>query len=145
MQCKPSTLIEKCCSLRIRKRELLIQFGLLLSQFAYKSAFKLGVTSILQIWIRMFLGLPDLDLLVWGTDPDPSIIKQKIVGKNFNAYCSVTSSWLGFKKVISKSSVADPGCLSRIPDPDFHPSRIPDPKTTTKKRGEKNLLSYLFL
>ncbi len=23
-------------------------------------------------------------------------------------------------------SVADPGCLSRIPDPDFHPSRIPD-------------------
>jgi hypothetical protein len=25
-----------------------------------------------------------------------------------------------------KSSVADPGCLSRIPDPDFYPSRIPD-------------------
>ncbi len=24
-------------------------------------------------------------------------------------------------------SVADPGCLSRIPDPDFNPSRIPDP------------------
>ncbi len=24
-------------------------------------------------------------------------------------------------------SVADPGCLSRIPDPDFYPSRIPDP------------------
>jgi hypothetical protein len=24
------------------------------------------------------------------------------------------------------SSVADPGCLSRIPDPDFYPSRIPD-------------------
>jgi hypothetical protein len=23
-------------------------------------------------------------------------------------------------------SVADPGCLSRIPDPDFYPSRIPD-------------------
>jgi hypothetical protein len=29
--------------------------------------------------IHMFLGLtdPDLDLLVRGTDPDPSIIKQK--------------------------------------------------------------------
>jgi hypothetical protein len=27
--------------------------------------------------------------------------------------------------------------LSRIPDPDFFPSRIPDPKTATKERGEK--------
>jgi hypothetical protein len=50
------------------------------------------------------------------------------------------------KKVFSNSkfyglenSVADPGCLSRIPDPDFYPSRIPDPKTATKERGEKNL------
>jgi hypothetical protein len=34
-------------------------------------------------------------------------------------------------------SVADPGCLSRIPDPDFYPSRIPYPKTATKERGEK--------
>ncbi len=47
----------------------------------------------------------------------------------------------------SGGSVADPGCLSRIPDPDFYPSRIPglgsripDPKTATKERGEKNLL-----
>jgi hypothetical protein len=32
-----------------------------------------------------------------------------------------------------------------IPDPDFYPSRIPDPKTATKERGEeKNLLSYHF-
>ena len=42
-------------------------------------------------------------------------------------------------------SVADPRCLSRIPDPDFYPSRIPDSKTATKERGEKNLLSYLFV
>jgi hypothetical protein len=36
-------------------------------------------------------------------------------------------------------SVADPGCLSRIPDPDFYPSRIPDPgsKNSNKERGEK--------
>jgi hypothetical protein len=27
--------------------------------------------------VRMFLGLPDQDPLVGGTDPDPSIIKQK--------------------------------------------------------------------
>jgi hypothetical protein len=38
------------------------------------------------------------------------------------------------------TSVADPGCLSRIPDP-LHPgSRIPDPKTATKERGEKTFL-----
>ncbi len=30
--------------------------------------------------------------------------------------------------------VADPGCLSRIPDPDFYPSRTPDPKTATKEQ-----------
>jgi hypothetical protein len=33
------------------------------------------------------------------------------------------------------SSVADPGCLSRIPDPDFYPSH---PKTAIKESGEKN-------
>ncbi len=43
------------------------------------------------------------------------------------------------------ASVEDPGCLSRIPDPDVYPSRIPDPKTATKERSEKNLLSYFFL
>jgi hypothetical protein len=42
------------------------------------------------------------------------------------------------------SSVADPGCLSRIPDPDFYPSRIPDPKTATKERGEKKLVVIPF-
>jgi hypothetical protein len=31
-----------------------------------------------------------------------------------------------------------------IPDPDFYPFRIPDPKTATKERGEKKLLSNLF-
>jgi hypothetical protein len=48
-------------------------------------------------------------------------------------------------------SVADPGCLSRIPDPDFYPSRIldpgsriPDPKTAIKERGEKKLVVIPF-
>jgi hypothetical protein len=44
-----------------------------------------------------------------------------------------------------KSSVADPGCLSRIPDPEFYPSRIPDlgfwiQKQQQKRGMEKNLL-----
>ncbi len=42
------------------------------------------------------------------------------------------------------TSVADPGCLSRIPDPDFYPSRIPDPKTATKERGEKKFVVIPF-
>jgi hypothetical protein len=46
----------------------------------------------------------------------------------------------------TSSSVADPGCLSRIPDPDFYPSRIPDPgsKTATKERGENKLVVIPF-
>jgi hypothetical protein len=53
----------------------------------------------------------------------------------------------------------DPECLSRILDPDFYPSRIPDlgsqipdpgslipdPKTVTKERGEKKKFCYTFL
>jgi hypothetical protein len=51
-------------------------------------------------------------------------------------------------------SVADPGCLSRIPDPDFYPSwirisdpgsQIPDPKTATKERGDKNERSVTYV
>ncbi len=35
--------------------------------------------------------------------------------------------------------MADPGCLSRIPDPNFYPSRIPDPwsKNSNKRQGWK--------
>ncbi len=35
------------------------------------------------------------------------------------------------------ASVADPGCLSRIPDPDFYPSRIPDPASQIPKQQQK--------
>jgi hypothetical protein len=61
----------------------------------------------------------------------------------------------GYPERLSRStvygSVADPGCLSRIPDPDFYPSlipdpgsRIPDPKTATKEGGEKKLVVIPF-
>ena len=51
---------------------------------------------------------------------------------------------------ISNASVADPGCLSQIPDPDFYPSRILDPgsriqKQQQKREVKKNILSYLFM
>jgi hypothetical protein len=31
-----------------------------------------------------------------------------------------------------------------IPDPDFYPSRIPDPKTATNKKGEKKFVVIPF-
>jgi hypothetical protein len=55
-----------------------------------------------------------------------------------SVHCALSSG-----KYCEHNSVADPGCLFRIPDPDFHPSRIPDPKTATKERGD--LMSYLFM
>jgi hypothetical protein len=39
------------------------------------------------------------------------------------------------------SSVVDPGCLSRIPDPDFYPSRIPERE---QKRVVKKFFCHTF-
>ncbi len=46
-----------------------------------------------------------------------------------SAICRIISSPIpSFASlIILESSVADPGCLSRIPDLDFFPSRIRDP------------------
>jgi hypothetical protein len=53
--------------------------------------------------------------------------------------------WFGY------TSVADPGCLSRIPDPDFYTYRIPDlgsrkpgSTTATKERGKKICCHTIF-
>ncbi len=77
---------------------------------------------------------------------------MQIVGKN-----EIVPHFIEiFKREMFICSVADKGCLSRIPDPDFYPSRIPDPgsrisdpgsrisdpKTATKEKGEKFFLSY---
>ncbi len=45
------------------------------------------------------------------------------------------------------SSVADPGCLSRIPDPDFFPSWIPDlgSKNSNKREGWKKICCHNLL
>ncbi len=57
---------------------------------------------------------------------------------------SKTSRNLTLLKTYMQISVADPGCLSRIPDPDFYPSRIPDPKTVPKERDEKKFCYHTF-
>jgi hypothetical protein len=43
-----------------------------------------------------------------------------------------------------RASVADPGCLSGIPDPHFYPFRIPDPTKETKREGGQ-IVSFFFL
>ncbi len=40
-----------------------------------------------------------------------------------------------------KCSVSDPGCLSRMPDPDFYPSRI---QKQQQKRGVKKISCHIF-
>jgi hypothetical protein len=42
------------------------------------------------------------------------------------------------------SSVADSGCLSRIPDPDFYPSRIPDLGSRIQKQQQKRGVKIFF-
>jgi hypothetical protein len=46
--------------------------------------------------------------------------------------------------LLTTCSVADPGCLSRILIITHPGSRIPDPKTATKERGEKKLVVKLL-
>jgi hypothetical protein len=59
-------------------------------------------------------------------------------GRIFNMLVKNAVRISGSERIISVfSSVADPGCLSRIPDPDFYPSQIPDPKTAAKERSEE--------
>ena len=41
-------------------------------------------------------------------------------------------------------SVADPGCLSRIPDPDFYPSRIPDLGSRIQKQQQMTGVKNFF-
>jgi hypothetical protein len=65
----------------------------------------------------------------------------------------VWTNW-SVKHYAKPSSVADPGCLSRIPNPDIYPSRIPDlgsripdpgSKNSNKERGENFFFCHTFL
>ncbi len=76
---------------------------------------------------------------------------KKILLMFYLPYEAVLHSLSGDVIALYGTSVADPGCLSRIPDPDFYPSRIPDlgsripdPKTATKERSEKKFFVIPF-
>ncbi len=73
------------------------------------------------------------------------IVRKPLIPK----YWFVTSSWLFiFEKLCKCSSVADPGYLSPIPDPDFihSGSRILDPgsKNSNKSEGWKKICCQTF-
>jgi hypothetical protein len=55
--------------------------------------------------------------------------------------------WNNNKKFLLLYSVADPGCLSRIPYPDFYPFRIPDSgsKNSNKREWWKKICCHTFL
>jgi hypothetical protein len=59
--------------------------------------------------------------------------------------CSTKAVRNRILRKIHRPSVADPGCLSRIPAPDFHPFRIPDPTTTPKEERENFLPNFFVL
>ncbi len=123
------------------------------SQYVRKTSFSLSVLNIYHINLNrkvLILGTGSYAFLVfrirdpvlfWPLDPHPIFMRAwwHFFSLLFDCCCWVQDpAWI-------KISVAGPGCLSRIPDPDFYLSRIPDPKTATKERGEKSFLSYLFM
>ncbi len=71
-------------------------------------------------------------------DPDPNPDpERKYVNVGFTKIIFTTMCpVVGYRY----TSIADPGCLSRILDPDFYP----DPKTATKERGEKKIVVIPF-
>jgi hypothetical protein len=53
-----------------------------------------------------------------------------------------------FYSVLSLNVFHDQCCgsgIKKIPDPDFYPSRIPDPKAATKEKGEKFVVLPFFV
>jgi hypothetical protein len=74
--------------------------------------------------------------------PDPTTKEE---GENVGCLTFLCSH--KFHKIVNLIlSIADPGFLSRIPEPNFYPTRIPDPGSNNNKRGGgKYWLSYLFI
>jgi hypothetical protein len=63
----------------------------------------------------------------------PLFLKQLEVGPSIRKNPSEVESTTGILQTHRQCC----GSGMFIPDPDFYPSRIPDPKTATKERGEK--------
>jgi len=87
---------------------------------------------IKSIWQACYIGIPDIvDVLGCERQAEQALVLLLRIAREILIHRTATRKAQSYE-----SSVADPGCLSRIPDPDFYPSRILDPKTATKKEGK---------
>jgi hypothetical protein len=71
---------------------------------------------------------------------DPSYDQEGLALTGGDLFSTIKKAALESKlteKELAASSVADPGCLSRIPDPDFYPSRIPDLGSKNSNKRER--------
>jgi hypothetical protein len=72
------------------------------------------------------------NILMSSVTKDPGVSSILLFsGSGINLYGSESGS---FYHPVLRIRDVYPG--SRIPNPDFYPSQIPDPKTATKERGE---------
>ncbi len=99
------------------------------------------MTSCINASVRIVTKIPE-----GGTSA--YILHLSATNYQKNAYMPRDATSTEPEKLCAKFSVADPGCLSRIPDPDFYPSRIPDlgyriPKQH-QKRGVKKIFCHSF-
>jgi hypothetical protein len=99
---------------------------------------------LLLVTLLLVTGPGDRGGVEGGALTTPACIAACMMGPC--AGVSVCEYWKKYFKCQPRNSVADPGCFSQIPDPDFLP--IPDPRSKNLNKSErgvkKNLLSYLF-
>ncbi len=139
--------------------------------------FSIPDSKLAEIWSGLLIPNPDPGSCFFLPIPGPGSRLQKDTGSRIRIRntAALLCAWgtgriwrfLGWYEMRNNYSVsvygsgsgtasvfyilADPGCLCRIPDPDFYPSRtpdpgsrIPDPKTATKERSEKKFVVITF-
>jgi hypothetical protein len=90
----------------------------------------LGRRSRRLLWGGAFVGLYD-----WAEEEGGDMRRHC---REIDICNSLTQVWLHFTVL---AVLRDPGCLSRIPDPDFYPSRI---QKQQQKRGVKKISCHTF-
>ncbi len=100
------------------------------------TSFSISIISNLKLYLKWVNGVLPYRLL--------SKITNDLFMTGWNGMNYVyRSSSLYSRVCLVTHSVADPGCLFRIPDPDFYPFLIPDP--TKPKKGEEEKITCVGL
>ncbi len=97
---------------------------------------------ITEWWLRQGICAPSWVLR--SSTPSPGTCRSaKIILFFYFQNCQLGIFW-SFLSEINQGSGQFCGSGMFIPDSDFYPSRIPDPKTAAKKRGEKKIVDNFF-